>query len=418
MEKYIINGGHKLVGETSILGAKNAVLPILAATVIGGNKSTILNIPNLRDVEIMEEILIALGCAIERNGSTMVVDTKPLNQITVPEELVREMRSSIIFMGSMLSRCNEVVISYPGGCEIGPRPIDLHLKALRAMGAEIEEGHGHLYCKTKGLKGCDIQLDYPSVGATEDIIMAAVTAEGTTSIRNAAREPEIIDLQNYLNKAGAKISGAGTSVITIEGVKNSFIDLTHTIMPDRIVAGTIMTATAITGGDVIIKDIIVEHLLGIIAKLKETGVIVYSNGNSIKITGPRKINPIEMLQTLPYPGFPTDMQAQMMALLSIANGTSIICETVFENRFKHAEELIRMGANIKTFGRIAVVSGVKELTGAKTTAKDLRGGAALTLAGLVAKGTTEVHNICHIERGYEDLHLTLGSLGADIIKVN
>ena len=417
MEKYIINGGNKLTGEVSISGAKNAVLPILAATVIDGNKSTISNIPNLRDVEIMEHILIDLGCTVERVGNTMMIDSKSLNKIKVPEELVKEMRSSIILMGAMLARCGEVIISYPGGCEIGPRPIDLHLKGLRDMGAEIEESHGYLHCKTKGLKGCDIQLDYPSVGATENLILAATKAEGKTIIRNAAREPEIIDLQNYLNKAGGKVSGAGTSVITIEGVK-SLKDLTHNIIPDRIVAGTIMVAAAITGGDIIINNIIVDHLLGITAKLKETGVLIYSNCSSMKITGSKKINPIEMLQTLPYPGFPTDMQAQMMSLLSIASGTSIISETVFENRFKHAEELSRMGANIKSFGKVAVIKGVKELTGAKTIAKDLRGGAALTLAGLVAKGTTEVHNIFHIERGYEDFHITLQNLGADIIKVN
>jgi len=258
-------------------------------------------------------------------------------------------------------------------------------------------------------------LDYPSVGATENIILAGVTAEGTTIIRNAAREPEIVDLQNYLNKSGARISGAGTSVITIEGVK-ILRDVKHSIISDRIVTGTIMAAAAITGGDIIINNVIVDHVLGIVAKLKEAGVTIYSNGNSMKVTGPRRINSIEMLQTLPYPGFPTDMQAQMMAILSIANGTSIISETVFENRFKHAEELVRMGANIKTFGRVAVIKGVKELTGAKTTAKDLRGGAALTLAGLVAKGTTEV-SIYHIERGYDNLHLTLQSLGADINKV-
>lgn len=305
--------------------------------------------------------------------------------------------------------------SHPGGCEIGPRPIDLHLKALRNMGAEIEESHGLLHCKTKGLKGCDIQLDYPSVGATENIILAGVTAEGTTLIRNAAREPEIIDLQNYLNKAGAKVSGAGTSIITVQGVKK-LKDVTHSIIPDRIVAGTFMTIAAITGGDIIINNIVVEHIQSIIAKLKEAGATIYSNSNSIKVSGPRRVNSIEMIQTLPYPGFPTDMQAQIMSLLAVGNGTSIISETVFENRFKHAEELSRMGANIKTFGKVAVVNGVKELTGAKTSAKDLRGGAALVLAGLVAKGTTEVKNIYHIERGYEDFHLKLRDLGADIIK--
>ncbi len=416
MEKYIINGGNKVSGEVSIYGAKNAVLPILAATVIGGNKSTLFNVPNLRDVRIMENILISLGCNVQRIGNTMVVDSSSLSEIVVPEDLVREMRSSIILMGAILARSGEVIVSYPGGCEIGPRPIDLHIKALRSMGVEIEESHGLLHCKSKGLKGCDIQLDYPSVGATENIILAGVRAEGITLIRNAAREPEIIDLQNYLNKAGAKVSGAGTSIIRIEGVK-TLKDLSHSIIPDRIVAGTFMTIAAITGGDIIINDIVVEHIQSIIAKLKETGAAIYTKGNSVKVLGPKRVNSIEMIQTLPYPGFPTDMQAQIMSLLSIGNGTSIISETVFENRFKHAEELSRMGANIKTFGKVAVINGVKELTGAKTTAKDLRGGAALVLAGLVANGTTEVKDIYHIERGYEDFHLRLRDLGADIIKI-
>lgn len=415
MEKYIINGGNKLSGQVSIYGAKNAVLPILAATVIGGNKSTLLNVPNLRDVNIMEDILLSLGCNVQRMGNTMVVDSSTLSEVVVPEDLVREMRSSIILMGALLARGGEAVLSYPGGCEIGPRPIDLHLKALRSMGAEIEESHGLLHCKSKGLKGCDIQLDYPSVGATENIILAGVTAEGTTVIRNAAREPEIIDLQSYLNKAGAKVSGAGTSIITIEGIKK-LKNLSHSIIPDRIVAGTFMTAAVITGGDVIINNIVVEHIQSIIAKFKEAGATIYSNSSSIKVSGPKKVNAIEMLQTLPYPGFPTDMQAQVMSLLSIASGTSIISETVFENRFKHAEELSRMGANIKTFGKVAVINGVRELTGAKTSAKDLRGGASLVLAGLVAKGTTEIKNIYHIERGYEDFHLRLRDLGADIVK--
>ena len=417
MEKYIINGGKKLTGEVWITGAKNAVLPILAATVIGKNKSTLLNVPNLRDVNIMESILKELGCKVTREGSSMEIDSSTLHTTCVPEDLVREMRSSIILMGALLAREGELEISYPGGCEIGPRPIDLHLKALKKMGAEIEESHGYLYCKTNGLTGCEIQLDYPSVGATENIILAAVTAKGTTVIRNAAREPEIIDLQNYLNKAGAKISGAGTSIIAIEGIKE-LENVTHSIVPDRIVAGTFLTIGAITGGDLIINNIVVEHIQSIIAKLKEAGASIYTNSNSIKVSGPRRISSIEMVQTLPYPGFPTDMQAQFMSLLSIANGTSIISETVFENRFKHAEELSRMGANIKTFGKVAVINGIKELTGAKTKAKDLRGGAALVMAGLAAKGTTEVSDIFHIERGYEDFHLILKSLGADIKKTD
>ena len=416
MGRYIINGDKRLRGEVSISGAKNAVLPILAATVIGNNQSTIFNIPNLRDVEIMGKILTSIGCTVEKLDNIMYVDSRTLDSIVIPDDLVREMRSSIILMGAMLSRCKEVIISYPGGCEIGPRPIDLHLKALKDLGVEIEESHGFLHCKTNGLKGCDIQLDYPSVGATENTILASVLAKGTTIIRNAAREPEIVDLQCYLNKCGAKVSGAGTSIIKIEGIEK-FNDVKYSIISDRIEAGTFMVASAITGGELVIKNVEIDHLQAVTAKLKEAGSLVYTDSSSIKVVGPKKINSIEMIQTLPYPGFPTDMQAQMMALLSIASGTSIISETVFENRFKHAEELTRMGANIKIVGRVAVIKGVKELTGAKVKSKDLRGGASLVLAGLAAKGCTEVDNIHHIERGYEDLDLKLEGLGADIVKI-
>lgn len=416
MGKYIINGDKRLVGEVSVSGAKNAVLPILAATVVGGNRSTIFNTPNLRDVDIMEKILLSIGCKVERMDNIMYVDSRNLSNTNIPDELVREMRSSIILMGSMLTRCGETKVSYPGGCEIGPRPIDLHLKALREMGAKIDESHGFLYCHCEKLKGCEIQLDYPSVGATENAILAAVRAKGTTVIRNAAREPEIIDLQNYLNKCGAKISGAGTSIIKVEGVEK-FKDVEYTIMPDRIVTGTYMAASALTGGEIIIKNVETNHIQAIVAKLKEAGCLIYNDNSSLKVIGPEKINYIEMTQTLPYPGFPTDMQAQMMAVLSIADGTSIISETVFENRFKHADELIRMGADIKIIGKVAIIKGVKELTGAKVKSKDLRGGASLVLAGLAAKGTTEVENIYHIERGYEDLDENLRKLGADIIKV-
>lgn len=416
MGTYIIKGGNRLQGEVSVVGAKNSILPILAGTVIGGNSSTILNTPNLRDVKIMEQILKTIGCHVERLDNLIYVDSKNITSIRIPENLVGEMRSSIILMGAMLSRCGEIIIGYPGGCEIGPRPIDLHLKALREMGVHIEESHGFLYCKADKLKGAEIQLDYPSVGATENIMLAAVKAKGTTIIRNAAREPEIIDLQNYLVKAGAKVSGAGTSVIKIEGV-DKLKDVKHRIISDRIVAGTYMAAATMTSGEVTIKNINIEYLQAITAKLKETGSQIYYNNNSIKVLGPKKIKSVEMIQTLPYPGFPTDMQAQMMALLSIASGTSIISETVFENRFKHAEELTKMGASIKTLGKVAVIKGVKELTGAKVTAKDLRGGASLVLAGLAAKGTTTIDNIYHIKRGYENLHGDLKKLGADIIEI-
>lgn len=413
MAKYIIQGGNRLEGEVEIKGAKNSILPILAATVISGEVSKISNIPQLRDVEVMTKILLSIGAKVEKEGDQLLIDTSSIDKTQLPEELVREMRSSIILMGALLARFGEVSVSYPGGCEIGPRPIDLHLKSLRQMGAIIEESHGFLHCRSLGLQGADIQLDYPSVGATENIMLAASIAEGRTIIRNAAREPEIIDLQDYLRKAGAKIKGAGTSVITVEGVP-SLKGCSHRIIPDRIVAGTLMVAATITKGEMVVKDIVVEHLQSTVAKLRETGANIFINGNAIKLIGPERVEPIELLQTLPYPGFPTDMQAQFMALLTIGNGTSIINETVFENRFKHAEELVRMGANIKTFGKVAVIKGVKELTGARMYAKDLRGGAALVLAGLAAEGITEVENTFHISRGYENFHNLLEGLGANI----
>ncbi|AFS78313.1 UDP-N-acetylglucosamine 1-carboxyvinyltransferase MurA [Gottschalkia acidurici 9a] len=416
MSKYVIQGGKRLVGEIPIIGAKNSVLPILAATVINGDNNTILNTPNLRDVDIMEKILRLIGCNVNRVDDVITVDSRNLTGIHMPEELVREMRSSIILMGAMLSRTGEVTIGYPGGCELGPRPIDLHLKALRQMGVEIEESHGFLHCKADSLEGCDIQLDYPSVGATENIMLAAVKAKGTTTIRNAAREPEIVDLQNFLNAIGGRVCGAGTSVIRVDGVEK-FNPVEHSIIPDRIEAGTYMVASAITGGDVILRNIEVEHVQSIIAKLREVGCQIYANSTTLKVIGPKRISAIESVHTLPYPGFPTDMQAQIMSLLSVANGTSVVTETIFENRFKHADELVRMGANIKTVGKVAVVKGVTSLTGAKVSAKDLRGGASLILAGLVAEGITEVDNIYHVERGYDAIESKLKAIGANIEKV-
>ncbi|HLS53730.1 MAG TPA: UDP-N-acetylglucosamine 1-carboxyvinyltransferase, partial [Tissierellaceae bacterium] len=300
MAKYIIQGGNRLEGEVEIKGAKNSILPILAATVISGEVSKISNIPQLRDVEVMTKILLSIGAKVEKEGDQLLIDTSSIDKTQLPEELVREMRSSIILMGALLARFGEVSVSYPGGCEIGPRPIDLHLKSLRQMGAIIEESHGFLHCRSLGLQGADIQLDYPSVGATENIMLAASIAEGRTIIRNAAREPEIIDLQDYLRKAGAKIKGAGTSVITVEGVP-SLKGCSHRIIPDRIVAGTLMVAATITKGEMVVKDIVVEHLQSTVAKLRETGANIFINGNAIKLIGPERVEPIELLQTLPYP---------------------------------------------------------------------------------------------------------------------
>ncbi|WDV44178.1 UDP-N-acetylglucosamine 1-carboxyvinyltransferase [Clostridiaceae bacterium M8S5] len=417
MTRYIVEGGRRLVGEISINGAKNSVLPILAATIINNGFSTIMNVPLINDFKIMMKILNNIGCKVSRVGDIVSVNSKNISTVKIPEDLVREMRSSIILMGAMLSRCGEVKISHPGGCEIGTRPIDLHLKALKQLGVEINESYGFIECKASKLIGSDILLDYPSVGATENIMLAAVKAKGLTVIRNAAKEPEIVDLQNYLNKAGGKIYGAGTSVIRIEGV-NELKSVEYSIIPDRIVAGTYMTAAAITNGEIVLKNIDTEHIQSIISKLREAGCKIYSNCTTLKIVGPKEIQAIESIKTSPYPGYPTDMQAQMMAVLTISNGTSLITETIFENRYKHVPELTRMGANITTIDRVAVIKGVKKLTGAKVTAKDLRGGASLVLAGLAAEGITEIDNIYHTERGYDMLDVNLRKLGAVIKRVD
>jgi len=417
VSKYIINGGNKLGGKLNINGAKNAVLPILAASVINGKENVIIGYPNLRDVNTMVKILRSIGCKVQKTPESIVINSENVNSFEVSENLVREMRSSIFLMGPMLGRCGKIKISYPGGCEIGPRPIDLHLKGLREMGVKISEAHGFLECTVEKLKGSEIHLDYPSVGATENIMLAAVLAEGTTVIRNAAKEPEIVDLQDFLTGMGAKIQGAGTSVIQIDGVKN-LTGVEHKIIPDRIVAGTILASAAITKSEIIIENVIADHLVSVLAKLKEVGCIVLEKNSTIKIIPPSVLKSVDIIRTLPYPGFPTDMQAQFVSLLSIAKGTSIITETVFENRFKHIEELIRMGARIKVDGRVAVIKGVPKLTGAKVTAKDLRGGAALVIAGLAAEGRTIVENIVHIERGYDNLDIMLQNLGADIRKID
>lgn len=416
MSKYIVTGGNKLQGEVQVQGSKNAALPILAATVLNQSESIINNVPNIHDVDIMLKILKSIGCKIKKEGNTVIVDSSTINSVEVSESLVREMRSSIILLGALLSKHKETKFSYPGGCDIGLRPIDIHLSGLRMLGAHVEESHGYIYCKAERLKGNSITLDYPSVGATENIMLAASLAEGETILRNAAKEPEIIDLQNFLNAMGAKVVGAGTSVIYIQGV-NKLNPVNYSVISDRIAAGTYIVASCITEGEIVLKNINIEDLRIVCSKLSETGCNIksYESGEII-VCSPKTIRPIESLITLPYPGFPTDMQAQVVALLTVADGTSIVNETIFENRYKHVSQLIRMGAKIKIEGRIAIIQGVKRLMGASVDSADLRGGAALVIAGLQAEGTTTVNNIYHIDRGYERFHEILKSLGANILR--
>lgn len=413
MEQFRINGGAKLTGEYELTGAKNAVLPILAATIVTGNESKIKSCPDLSDVQTMFAILRELGCRITKEEEGTVVDTGPINSYTIPEHLMREMRSSVFLMGPMIARCGKVTLSYPGGCEIGLRPIDIHLSALRKLGVTIKEAHGYLECTADRLTGDRIVLDFPSVGATENVMLAATAAEGETRIINPAKEPEIIDLQNFLNACGAEVTGAGTGEIVIRG-KNSYNQVEHKVIPDRIEGGTILAAVAITGGNVILRNAIPEHMSMILSKLKEAGCRIREGKDTVELSTPGKLKAVEVVKTLPYPGFPTDMQSQFLTLMTVAQGTSVITETIFESRFKHVEELRKMGANIKVDGRTAVVTGVRRLTGARTAARDLRGGASLVIAGLGARGETIVENVCHIDRGYDKFEMALRRIGADI----
>lgn len=420
MEKLIIHGGHELHGRVKISGAKNAVLPIIAATLLAQDKPCVLDeVPYLNDVCTIAEVLRQLGAKVDfnRQQHTLFVDSTVLKTVDAPYDLVRKMRASFVIMGPLLARYGKAKISMPGGCAIGTRPIDLHLKGFEALGAEIEIGHGFISATApNGLKGTSIYLDFPSVGATENIIMAACMAEGQTILENAAQEPEIIDLANFLNIMGAKIRGAGTNVIKITGVPK-LIGHNYTIIPDRIEAGTYMVAVAMTGGDIYIENAISEHLKPIIAKLNEAGVKIEEDIDGIRVSCNKRPKAID-IKTLPYPGFPTDMQAQFMAMLTIADGTGLVTETVFENRFMHVDELKRMGACIKVDGRTSIVEGVPSLNGCQVKATDLRAGAAMVLAGLVANGETEVSYIHHIDRGYDNLVEKLCGLGADICRVD
>lgn len=418
MDKIIVTGGNTIQGEVTISGAKNAVLPIIIGTLLAEEGICVINeVPHLADVETIMEVLECLGAKVTLEGSTMTVDSTGINNFEAPYHYIQKMRASLWIMGPLLARLGRAKISMPGGCAIGTRPIDLHLKGLEALGATINIDHGNMDAKAEGrLKGAKIYLDFPSVGATEHIMMAAAIAEGTTIIENAAEEPEVVDLANFLNSMGANVRGAGTKVIKIEGVEKLH-GTNYTVIPDRIEAGSYLIAAAITGGNLLLKNVIADHIKPVIAKLQECGMEIVEEDNNLRIIGHEPVKAVD-IKTLPYPGFPTDMQAQFMALMSVAKGTSVFTETIFENRFMHADELRRMGANIKTDGRNAVVEGVDKLTGCKVKATDLRAGAALIIAALVAEGQTEITELHHIDRGYENLIEKFTSIGADIVRIN
>lgn len=417
MEKLIVKGGNRLIGRVKTSGAKNAVLPIIAAAILGDTPSRLEDIPMLEDVHTICAVLKCLGIKIDNSEShVLTIDSSNITACEAPYELVRKMRASFLVMGALLGRKGHARISQPGGCAIGSRPIDLHLKGFEALGAKIEQGHGYIDASApNGLKGTTIYLDFPSVGATENIMMAACMAEGRTVLENPAEEPEIVDLANYLNQMGGKVRGAGTNVMRIDGVKRLH-GFEHTIIPDRIEAGTYIIAAAMTHGDVLVENVLPEHQKALLAKLREAGVQIDEDIDSIHVQCPGKLKAVDV-KTMPYPGFPTDMQAQMMAMLVVSEGRSRVTETVFENRFMHVVELNRMGANITTEGRSATLSGPVQLTGCQVRATDLRAGAAMILAGLVADGVTEIGDIYHIDRGYENIVQKLRALGADIERI-
>lgn len=415
MTKLIIEDRCVLKGDVKVHCAKNAILPVIAASMLTPDTCMLEEVPDLDDVDIMEEVVRSIGAEIERTGSSMSIKAENINSFEATYELIRKMRASFLIMGPMLARIGKVKISLPGGCAIGTRPIDLHLKGFSLMGANITLGHGYIEAYAEKLKGETIYLDFPSVGATENLMMAGCLAEGTTVIENAAEEPEIVDLASYLSKMGAVIKGAGTDTIRIEGVKE-LGGTTHTAIPDRIEAGTFMVAAAATGGEVIVEGVVPEHLKPVTAKLKEMGAEVQEYERAVRVKAPERLNSVD-IKTMPYPGFPTDMQSQIMTAMCLSKGTSIATETVFENRFMHINELKLMGASIKVDGRSAIIEGCERLSGAKVRATDLRAGAALIIAGLCAEGRTEISDIFHLDRGYIKIEEKLKRLGADIKRV-
>jgi UDP-N-acetylglucosamine 1-carboxyvinyltransferase len=418
VDKIVITGGQRLKGEVRVSGAKNAALPILASAILSGGTSVFRNVPKLMDVRTMTKLLRMLGAATEdadKSGYAIAVNTDGIKSFDAPYELVKTMRASVLVLGPLVARHGRATVSMPGGCAIGARPIDQHLKGLEAMGAKISLDHGNVTAKAKRLRGAAIVCDVQTVTGTENLMMAAALAKGRTTIENAAREPEVEELARVLNKMGGRVQGAGTSVITIEGV-DELQPIEHAILPDRIEAGTFMVAAAMTRGDVLVRDCVPEHLDAVIAKLRSTGAEVVSEAGGLRVRGRAEVQPVD-ITTQPHPGFPTDMQAQFMSMATRARGQSMFTETIFENRYMHVSELVRMGADIHVDGRLAVIRGVKKLTGAKVMASDLRASAALILAGLVADGDTEVLRVYHLDRGYERIEKKLQKLGAEVRRV-
>ena len=414
MECLTINGAKRLSGKISVHGSKNSTLPILAASLLSGGECVIHNCPCLTDVRAACDILSYLGCRVRREGNTLIIDSSSVTKWNIPETLMHEMRSSIVFLGSILSRMHRAELYTPGGCEIGLRPIDLHLSSLRALGAAIEEKSGKLTCTSEGrLKGCNITLAFPSVGATENVIIAAAVSDGVTNIFNAAREPEIADTIGFLNACGAKIRINNDGAITVCGVKKLH-GCEYTVIPDRITASTYISAVAACGGDVLIDNAVTSHIKSVLSVFEQMGCCLEAEENRVRIKSSGRLRSVRSIRTMPYPGFPTDAQAPVMVALCLAEGTSVVTENIFECRFKHIPALIKMGADIKTEGRAAVITGVRSLSGARVCATDLRGGGALTAAALAAYGESVITGLNHIDRGYENIEKNLRMIGADI----
>ena len=414
MSRLIVNGGNPLNGSIRANGAKNSILPILAATIINGGENIIHNCPDLKDVHSAIAILRHLGCRVEYSGGTIVVDSAGMDRWDIPDDLMREMRSSVIFLGPILARCGKARMTYPGGCELGPRPIDLHLDALSKLGVHIQEEGGEITCECGPLQGRQINLSLPSVGATENIMLCATACQGTTRIVNAAREPEIWDLQQFLQKAGAQVQGAGQHDITIQGGVPTRQPTEHSVIPDRIESATYLCACAAAGGEICVQQTIPAHFAAVTELLAESGCQIQVGGQEGRLRAPGRLHSVRPVRTMPYPGFPTDAQSPLMATLCLAQGTTMFSENIFESRYRHCAELCRMGADIRVEGRVALVTGVDHLTGASVKATDLRGGAAMVVAALAAQSASEITQIDHIDRGYDHIERAFAALGADI----